>query len=99
MPPSLRIRFLSLACLSLLGGSVFDVPALGQGFSTVTTPIQVPLHWQQINGDANSQRTLGIYVTLGGGSTPKLFECDTGGDGFYASYATGSARPWWGDLA
>ena len=96
MLPSLRIRFLSLACLSLLGGGVFGVPALGQGFSTVTTPIQVPLHWQQINGDANRQRKLGIYVTLGGGTTPQLFEFDTGGNGFYAAYATGTASPWWG---
>ena len=96
MLPSLRIRFLSLACLSLLGGGVFGVPALGQGFSTVTTPIQVPLHWRQVNGDANGQRKLGIYVTLGGGTTPQLFEFDTGGNGFYATYATGSS-PWWGN--
>ena len=96
MLPSLRIRFLSLACLSRVGGGIFDVPALGQGFSTVTTPIQVPLHWQQINGDANGQRKLGIYVTLGGGTTPQLFEFDTGGNGFYAAYATGTASPWWG---
>ena len=95
MLPSLQIRFLSLACLSLLGGGVFGVPALGQGFSTVTTPIQVPLHWRQVNGDANGQRKLGIYVTLGGGTTPQLFEFDTGGNGFYATYATGSS-PWWG---
>ena len=95
MLPSLRIRFLSLACLSLLGGGIFDVPALGQDFSTVTTPIQVPLHWRHVNGDATGQRKLGIYVTLGGGTTPKLFEFDTGGNGFYATYATGSS-PWWG---
>ena len=97
MLPSLRIRFLSLACLWLLGGGVFGVPALGQGFSTVTTPIQVPLHWRHVNGDVTGQRKLGIYVTLGGGSTPQLFEIDTGGNGFYATYATGSASPWWGN--
>ena len=95
MLPSLQIRFLSLACLSLLGGGVFGVPALGQGFSTVTTPIQVPLHWRYVNGDVTGQRKLGIYVTLGGGTTPQLFEFDTGGNGFYATYATGSS-PWWG---
>ena len=96
MLPSLQIRFLSLACLSLLGGGVFGVPALGQGFSTVTTPIQVPLHWRYVNGDVTGQRKLGIYVTLGGGTTPQLFEFDTGGNGFYATYSTGSASPWWG---
>jgi hypothetical protein len=97
MMPSPRIRCLLLACLSLLAGGVFDLPALGQGFSTVTTPIQVPLHWRHVNGDANGQRKLGIYVTLGGGATPQLFEFDTGGDGFYAAYATGTASPWWGN--
>ena len=96
MLPSLRIRFLSLVFLSLLGGGVFGVPALGQGFSTVTTPIQVPLHWRYVNGDVTGQRKLGIYVTLGGGTTPQLFEFDTGGNGFYATYSTGSASPWWG---
>ena len=93
----LRIRCLALACLAFLGGAVAVTPALAQGFSTITTPIQVPLHWRHINGDTSGPRKLGIYVTLGGGSTPQLFELDTGGDGFYATFTTGSAAsPWWG---
>jgi len=94
----LRIRGLLLGCLAVLGGAVAGSPARAQGFSTITTPIQVPLHWRHINGDTSGPRKLGIYVTLGGGSTPQLFEFDTGGDGFYATFATGSAAsPWWGN--
>lgn len=94
----LRIRCLLLGCLAVLGGAVAGSPARAQGFSTITTPIQVPLHWRHINGDTSGPRKLGIYVTLGGGSTPQLFEFDTGGDGFYATFATGSAAsPWWGN--
>jgi hypothetical protein len=94
----LRIRCLLLGCLAVLGGAVAGPPARAQGFSTITTPIQVPLHWRHINGDTSGPRKLGIYITLGGGSTPQLFEFDTGGDGFYATFATGSAAsPWWGN--
>ena len=85
-----------LVCLALVGGALSCTPASAQGFSTVTTPIQVPLHWRHINGDTSGPRKLGIYATLGGGSMPQLFEFDTGGDGFYATYATGSTSPWWG---
>ena len=97
----LRIRCLLLGCLAVLGGAVAGSPARAQGFSTITTPIQVPLHWRHINGDTSGPRKLGIYVTLGGGSTPQLFEFDTGGNGFYATYtsstaASGTASPWWG---
>ena len=98
----LRIRCLLLGCLAVLGGAVAGSPARAQGFSTITTPIQVPLHWRHINGDTSGPRKLGIYVTLGGGSTPQLFEFDTGGNGFYATYtsstaASGTASPWWGN--
>jgi hypothetical protein len=91
----LHIR-LAIACLALAGGGALCLPAAAQGFSTITSPIQVPLHWRHVNGDTSGPRKLGIYVTLGGGSTPQLFEFDTGGDGFYATYASGSASPWWG---
>lgn len=91
------LRCLVLTCLAVLGGGLAAAPARGQGFSTITSPIQVPLHWRHINGAASGPRKLGIYATLGGGSTPKLFEFDTGGDGFYATFASGTASPWWGD--
>lgn len=92
-----RIGRVVLASLATFGGGLFAGPARSQGFSTVTAPVQVPLHWRSIDGNTSGPRKLGIYVTLGGGSTPKLFEFDTGGDGFYATYATGTASPWWGN--
>ena len=92
-----RIASLPLAWLVLFGSTVAGSSARGQGFSTVTSPIQVPLHWRHINGDTSGLRKLGIYAALGGSSTPQLFEFDTGGDGFYAAYASGSASPWWGN--
>lgn len=84
------------SCLAFLGAALAGPSAHAQGFSTITTPIQVPLHWRHINGDTSGPRKLGIYVTLGGGATPQLFEFDTGGDGFYATYASGTSSPWWG---
>lgn len=96
MSPLRRIIGLSMAGLVLLGGAAFGLPAHGQGFSTITSPIQVPLHWRHVNGDTSGPRKLGVYVTLGGGSTPQLFEFDTGGDGLYATYGSGTASPWWG---
>lgn len=89
-------RCIAIACLAFLGNAVAGLPAHAQGFSAITSPIQVPLHWRHINGDTSGPRKLGIYVTLGGGSTPQLFEFDTGGDGFYATYGSGTASPWWG---
>jgi len=92
-----RLRCLVFTCLAVLGGGLAAASARGQGFSTITSPIQVPLHWRHINGNTSGPRKLGIYATLGGGSMPQLFEFDTGGDGFYATFATGTASPWWGD--
>ena len=98
-----RIVVRLLACFVLVAGGAAGTPARAQGFSTVTSPIQVPLHWQYINGDPSGPRKLGIYATLGSGSTPQLFEFDTGGDGFYATYASGTTgpswatSPWWGN--
>jgi len=36
----------------------------------------------------------GIYATLGGSTTPALYEFDTGGSGFYTAYGTGATS--WG---
>ena len=64
----------------------------------VTAPIVVPLQLADIDGGTTQK--LGIYATLGSGSTtPAIFELDTGGKGFYVAYASdpASASPWWGD--
>lgn len=63
--------------------------------TVVSRVIQVPLHWTTISGGGEK---LGIYASLGGGTTPQLFEFDTGGAGFYAAYAPNrpSTSSWWG---
>jgi hypothetical protein len=62
---------------------------------TITAPIQVPLHWTPItSGFPMPTRKLGLYVALGGGSSPQLFEFDTGGAGFYPAYS--EHVNWWG---
>ena len=63
----------------------------------ITTPIQVPLYFATINSDGAQK--VGIYASLGGNATPQFFEFDTGGKGFYATYASADAEfsPWWGN--
>ncbi|WP_168214913.1 hypothetical protein ACRDU6_22665 [Mycolicibacterium sp. ELW1] len=62
----------------------------------ITRPIKVPLYFQSID-NAGTQK-LGIYVSLGYGAPPQLFEFDTGAGGFYAAYASAdpTRSPWWG---
>lgn len=62
----------------------------------ITRPIKVPLYFQSID-NAGTQK-LGIYVSLGYGAPPQLFEFDTGAGGFYAAYASDDPliSPWWG---
>lgn len=88
--PSL-ILFVAVALTAGTGGAV-----RGQSFTTITTPVQVSLAWQHVDGDPSKPRKLGIYATLGAGGTPQLFEFDTGGVGFYAAFGSGTASPWWG---
>ena len=60
--------------------------------SVISNTILVPLYYLTI---PSGESKLGIYASLGGG-TPKIFEFDTGGWGFYAAYATNNNSPWWG---
>ena len=61
--------------------------------SVISNTIFVPLHYKTISSGGQK---LGIYATIGGGSTPQIFEFDTGGAGLYAAYATNNNSPWWG---
>jgi hypothetical protein len=63
----------------------------------ITAPIKVPLYLTNTSTDSGAPK-LGIYVSLGYGGTPQLFEFDTGAAGFYAAAASAdpSASPWWG---
>lgn len=61
----------------------------------VNSVYQIPL--QSFAYHPNPQSTYykyGINLSLGGASSPRLFEFDTGGDGFYTTYGTNVA--WWG---
>jgi hypothetical protein len=83
----------SAAALCLLLGTLLTpAPALAQ---EVTAPITVPLHFTSMGGDIYK---LGIYLGVGSGAKPALFEFDTGGGGLYAAYASAnvSRSDWWG---
>lgn len=60
----------------------------------ISNTVMVPLHYRQIDSGGYK---LGIYASIGGG-TPKIFEFDTGGAGFYAAYASADIgkSAWWG---
>jgi hypothetical protein len=61
---------------------------------TINFPIVVPLHFTQITG---GDYKLGIYLSIGTGAAPALFELDTGATGFYATYSPNAGvSPWWG---
>jgi len=88
-----RIAAASLAALAC--ASLSHAPAARADAFTINAPIQVPLHWIPISaGFSTVPMKLGIYAALGGSTTPQLFEFDTGGSGFYPTYAAGT--PWWG---
>lgn len=79
---------LSLALAIQGAASVAASPAR----AVFTTPVTVPLQWAA-SPDHPSIRKLGLLASLNGGQ-PQLFEFDTGGSGFYATYGVGST--WWG---
>jgi len=69
---------------------------LGLGQTTISTPITIPLEIVTMtNTTGQPYYKYGIWVGLGGSTTPQLFEFDTGGEGFYAAYGATNA-PWWG---
>lgn len=78
-----RLLLLALPALPLCAGAE----------SVITETINVPLHHRTIE---SGEQKLGIYLSIGGGSTPQIFEFDTGGAGLYAAYATNTNSPWWG---
>jgi hypothetical protein len=90
----MRASVLACCCFALASGAT-----AARGQSTVTSPIVVPLHFTQLPGNGHDPPVykLGIYVGIGAGSTPALFEFDTGGAGFYAAYSPNpGVSPWWG---
>jgi hypothetical protein len=78
-----RLLLLALPALPLSAGVA----------SVITETVHVPLHYRTIGSGGQK---LGIYLSIGGGSKPQIFEFDTGGAGLYAAYATNTNSPWWG---
>jgi PEP-CTERM motif len=69
------------------------LPVSAGAQSVISNTIIVPLHYKPVKDTFK----LGIYASIGGG-TPKIFEFDTGGAGFFAAYASSntSKSQWWG---
>ena len=88
-PLRCRVATAAALLLPLLGGDFLaSAPARAQS----TSPVRVLLQWAP-DPDNPSIRKLGLLVALNGGQ-PQLFEFDTGGTGFFATYGNGST--WWG---
>lgn len=66
---------------------------------SAAVPYKIPLELVDVSkpGAAEVEHKLGIYVGIGGGE-PKLYEFDTGGEGFWASYNPNlqGDQQWWG---
>ena len=78
-PPSLSfMKNLFLRVLAVLGTLLFAANTKAQ---RINFPIVVPLHFTQITG---GDYKLGIYLSIGTGAAPALFELDTGATGFFA---------------
>jgi hypothetical protein len=85
------MRNVLIKTMAVMAGVVLAVKSEAQ---TVNAPIVVPLHFTQIS---TGTYKLGIYVGIGNGATPKLFEFNTGATGFYATYSPNpGVSPWWG---
>ncbi len=83
----------SLRQLLLVALSALPLSAAAE--SIITETVHVPLHYRTIGSGGEK---LGIYASIGGGTTPQIFEFDTGGAGLYAAYASADTNKskWWG---
>ncbi len=62
----------------------------------ITSPVKVKLHFTETTLSSGEDK-LGIYLALGGSTTPQLFEFDTGSAGLFAAYSeVPGVSPWWG---
>ncbi|MEY4352480.1 MAG: hypothetical protein RLZZ609_721 [Cyanobacteriota bacterium] len=93
LSPAQRSALLLALLVPLVGFEQLSTPAKA---APLTTPLRVPLQWAP-DPDNPSILKLGIQASLNGGSA-RLFEFDTGGTGFFATFATNfaSSSPWWG---
>lgn len=64
---------------------------------STAAPYKIDLQQVDFGSPRSDVHKLGIYVGLGGGA-PKLYEFDTGGEGFWASYNPAlTSDQWWGN--
>ncbi|MFM7642059.1 MAG: hypothetical protein ACKO45_10990 [Cyanobium sp.] len=93
LSPALRSSLLLGLLVPLVGFEQLSTPVKA---APRATPLRLPLQWAA-DPDNPSILKLGIQASLNGGS-PQLFEFDTGGTGFFATFATNfsSSSPWWG---
>jgi hypothetical protein len=85
----------NLAVAGLL--ALFTISA-GHSQTTISAPIIIPLEIVTMETDGLPYYKYGIWASLGDSETPRLFEFDTGGDGFYAAWGEENS-PWWGGPA
>jgi hypothetical protein len=84
--PSLKAQMTLVVAMAILFGLVS-----ARGQNVVTSPITLNLQPEGIGDETvggDQFYKYGIYASLGGSTTPQLYELDTGAPGFYAAYST-----------
>jgi hypothetical protein len=84
--PSLRAQVTLVVAITILLGLVS-----AKAQTVVTSPITLNLQPEAIGDETVGGEQFykyGIYASLGGSTTPQLYELDTGAPGFYAAYST-----------
>jgi hypothetical protein len=76
--------------LAALGTTI--IQPLKAQVTPLTHPVRIPLY-RAIDPSDPSTYKFGILASLNGGS-PRPFEFDTGGNGFYATWGIGKLSPW-----
>jgi len=65
--------------------ALLALPLSAGAESVVVETVHVPLHYRTTGSGGDK---LGIYASIGGGTTPQIFEFDTGGAGLFAAYSS-----------
>lgn len=89
------LRRFGLKIVSLIFIAPFSIQQ-SSADTVIDSPVTVQLQPVAMEKDGSTYYKFGIWVSLGGSSTPQLFEFDTGGSGFYAAYSNTVSNNWWG---
>lgn len=82
---------LLLGVILAAAGALTNQPTKAQ-VTPLSHPVRIPLYRVTDPSDPSTYK-LGILASLNGGS-PRPFEFDTGGNGFYATWGIGNLSPW-----